>query len=193
MTLFSPLNFKPSSVKHLYQLSSIVPAPSLFSYCLENVLRTNSDSFLRCFCAGPIAVYDSKVTEKEIEYNEQQKKVATSLQRVYEEIQSYSPPKKGFFSKIFKEKSRAPQGVYLYGAVGGGKTMLMDLFYSCVKVLKPHSIFSILQSVPKLPNCCLVLAKICPLWICLLILNCSVYLVQQKQFVGGKFSWGVYF
>nr|XP_018898640.1 PREDICTED: putative ATPase N2B [Bemisia tabaci] len=140
MTLFSPLNFKPSSVKHLYQLSSIVPAPSLFSYCLENVLRTNPDSFLRCFCAGPIAVYDSKVNEKEIEYNEQQKKVATSLQRVYEEIQSYSPPKKGFFSKIFKEKSRAPQGVYLYGAVGGGKTMLMDLFYSCVKMEKKKRI-----------------------------------------------------
>lgn len=55
-------------------------------------------------------------------------------------VESLQPPKKSFFSSLFSSgaPSRAalppipeslPKGLYMYGDVGSGKTMLMDLFY----------------------------------------------------------------
>jgi len=34
----------------------------------------------------------------------------------------------------------APSGIYIYGAVGGGKTMLMDLFYECVPIRRKRRV-----------------------------------------------------
>lgn len=69
--------------------------------------------------------------------DEYQLKIAEQLQIVYEDVRGYEPEKEGFLAKWMgksKRKKKAPKGLYLYGAVGGGKTMLMDLFYSCCQV-----------------------------------------------------------
>lgn len=69
-------------------------------------------------------------------------KIANDLQRIYDEIQTYQPPdtlgasSSGFFSKLFKPKPKLDQslrlkGLYIYGSVGGGKTLLMDMFFEC--------------------------------------------------------------
>lgn len=75
--------------------------------------------------------------------DEHQVKVAQELQRIYDQIQSYQPPDTtgasatpGFFSKFFHKKPKLDQalrlkGLYIYGSVGGGKTMLMDMFFDC--------------------------------------------------------------
>ncbi|KIZ45134.1 MULTISPECIES: cell division protein ZapE [Rhodopseudomonas] len=46
-------------------------------------------------------------------------------------LASYKPPKKqGFLGRLFADKDApAPHGLYVYGEVGRGKTMLMDLFF----------------------------------------------------------------
>lgn len=63
---------------------------------------------------------------------------------VHPTIESLQPPKKkGFFGSFFggedvKAKGRAeippevPKGIYMFGDVGSGKTMLMDLFYETI-------------------------------------------------------------
>lgn len=63
------------------------------------------------------------------------------LQKIYEQVKSYQPPAQGSnlskwfsFGKDKEEVSSAPKGLYIYGSVGGGKTMLMDLFYESCKV-----------------------------------------------------------
>jgi cell division protein ZapE len=48
--------------------------------------------------------------------------------------------KRGFFSSLFGAKNETPRGVYLHGAVGGGKTMLMDLFFETVPILQKRRV-----------------------------------------------------
>lgn len=58
---------------------------------------------------------------------------------VHPSIESMKPPTRSFFGSLFHRKlpKRAstqippnlPKGLYMYGDVGSGKTMLMDMFY----------------------------------------------------------------
>ncbi|KAG8221977.1 hypothetical protein J437_LFUL014466, partial [Ladona fulva] len=100
---------------------------------------------------GPIEALQTKIDSGELLPDEYQKKVAESLQRVYNDIQGYTPPERGGIlsrwlsstkkgddpdAEAMKGTLGIPKGVYLHGAVGGGKTMLMDLFYGCVPLPK---------------------------------------------------------
>lgn len=46
----------------------------------------------------------------------------------------HSAPQQGLLAKLLRRRPALPelQGVYLYGGVGGGKTMLMDMFHYCL-------------------------------------------------------------
>ena len=86
---------------------------------------------------GPVKILNEKVSKGELMSDEYQIKVVEALEKVYLEVQGYEPEKPGFLSKWIgkgKKKKKVPKGLYLYGAVGGGKTMLMDLFFNCCQV-----------------------------------------------------------
>lgn len=83
---------------------------------------------------GPLSLLTEKINNEELFRDEQQYKVCEELQKVYERLQGYKPADKSLFSKLFAAKQKAPKGLYIYGAVGGGKTMLMDLFYDSCNV-----------------------------------------------------------
>ena len=85
---------------------------------------------------SPLTKYDQEVAQGKLVDDEHQRQVIKKLERVYEEVQNYQPGKRNVFSRFFsiRRTTNAPRGIYLYGAVGGGKTMLMDLFYDCCKV-----------------------------------------------------------
>lgn len=91
---------------------------------------------------GPLKALAQKIESKELIPDEHQVKIANDLQRIYDQIQSYQPPETlganagGFFSKLFGSKPKLDpslrlKGLYIYGSVGGGKTLLMDMFYEC--------------------------------------------------------------
>lgn len=80
--------------------------------------------------AGPLPELLESIKEGVVFRDEQQIKVAEKLQYVFENIEHYEPQKKTLFN-VFSAKKKAPKGLYIYGAVGRGKTMLMDLFYKC--------------------------------------------------------------
>lgn len=75
--------------------------------------------------------------------------VAEDLQKLYEITNTYEPPAAaGALSKLFSfasKKSKDPgvKGLYIYGSVGGGKTMLMDMFYDCCQVFDLETISGI--------------------------------------------------
>ena len=99
----------------------------------------------------PKEVYKNRVKEGEVSSDHHQINVVNELSRLAEELVKYRPPTNdssglsilrniagGFLRWNKKDTSKLsnerPKGVYIWGTVGGGKTMLMDLFYDTVQV-----------------------------------------------------------
>ncbi len=90
--------------------------------------------------AGPIAAYNQLKDEGELRPDADQARVVARLQRLYDELVDY--PEIGshgiglsiktwrLAQLLSRSRNRqTPQGVYLVGGVGRGKSMLMDLFF----------------------------------------------------------------
>lgn len=84
----------------------------------------------------PIQVYKERLKSGALRADPIQERAVQSLQRLYEEImEARNAPRKNFFQRMTglgATKDDAPLGIYMHGGVGRGKSMLMDLFYSCL-------------------------------------------------------------
>ncbi|KAI0132657.1 AFG1-like ATPase-domain-containing protein [Xylariales sp. AK1849] len=99
---------------------------------------------------GPIQEYDARVAAGRLREDEHQRGIIQSLQHLHDELVHYqaSPvvhpaleslkPTKSLFGWFGSKQAKGsiqdipsglPRGLYLFGDVGSGKTMLMDLFY----------------------------------------------------------------
>src|SRR3974390_1393462 len=57
------------------------------------------------------------------------------LQILSNRLANYTPPARtDFFSFFTRRRGEIPKGLYIFGAVGRGKTMLMDLFFQTIAV-----------------------------------------------------------
>lgn len=112
---------------------------------------------------GPLAEYDARVHAGKLRNDEHQRNLISALQDLHTmlseyrppdvvepTIESLQPPKKTLLSSIFggsrSEHYQAklpipdtlPKGLYMYGDVGSGKTMLMDLFFETLPANIKH-------------------------------------------------------
>ncbi|XP_052019846.1 AFG1-like ATPase isoform X2 [Apodemus sylvaticus] len=83
-------------------------------------------------CHGPLDHYDFLIKSQELRDDEQQRRVVQCLQKLQEDLKGYSIEEAGLFSKLLS-RNKPPKGLYVYGDVGTGKTMVMDIFYAYVE------------------------------------------------------------
>lgn len=93
-----------------------------------------------------MSILQKKIDDKSLLPDDHQKQVVSDLQNLYEKLKTYEPQSaSGNLSKWFsfgtkKATVQDIKGLYIYGSVGGGKTMLMDMFYDCCQVFALESI-----------------------------------------------------
>ena len=64
---------------------------------------------------------------------------ASRLNRLQTELEAV-PPRGSILWRLGKAKSPPPRGVYLWGGVGRGKSMLMDLFFDCLDIRRKRRV-----------------------------------------------------
>lgn len=90
-------------------------------------------------CRGPLDHYDFLIKAQELKNDEHQRRVVQCLQKLQEDLKGYSIEEGGLFSKLFS-RNKPPKGLYVYGDVGTGKTMVMDMFYEYVEVKRKRRV-----------------------------------------------------
>ncbi|RAK57115.1 cell division protein ZapE [Phenylobacterium deserti] len=85
------------------------------------------------------AAYDAKLQRGELRSDHAQELGLQALNRLQEELENAQPA--GVLAGLFRRKDAASlRGVYLYGPVGRGKSMLMDLFFETAPVEKKRRV-----------------------------------------------------
>lgn len=79
-----------------------------------------------------LARYEELVRAGELRPDPQQHNAAARLRRLQQELEA--PRSTGLLGRLTGKKPPAPRGLYLWGGVGRGKSMLMDLFHDCLAI-----------------------------------------------------------
>ncbi|AGO10124.1 AaceriAAR132Cp [[Ashbya] aceris (nom. inval.)] len=100
--------------------------------------------------ATPLLEYDRRVSAGQLRDDTHQRRIIESLAHLHEQLAAYEPPavrapspleqvgwRTSALGRLFRRREQYSsegvcKGIYLYGDVGCGKTMLMDLFYATV-------------------------------------------------------------
>jgi len=103
--------------------------------------------------AGLLPAYRARVAAGALAPDPAQAMAAETLQDLWRRLRGYEPAPEAapeqassFLGRLFRRRPAdealpaAPQGVYLVGEVGRGKSMLMDLFFACAQVRRKKRI-----------------------------------------------------
>lgn len=84
------------------------------------------------------AVYDTRVEEGVLRPDPAQRAILVELERYRVRLMADKP--KGFFARFRTEAPPEHQGLYLWGGVGRGKSMVMDLFFAHCPIQKKRRV-----------------------------------------------------
>lgn len=79
---------------------------------------------------SPLVIYQKAIDLGQLTPDIAQKKAVDALDLLWQQLLAEEKASKSIFS--FLRKKQSPQGVYMWGGVGRGKTWLMDLFFEAL-------------------------------------------------------------
>lgn len=89
----------------------------------------------------PVNAYEALVAQHRLRPDDAQRAVLERLQRLSAELKPHQTEKhKKILPLLRKPRKKAPRGIYLWGNVGRGKSMLMDLFFQAAPVEKKRRV-----------------------------------------------------
>lgn len=93
---------------------------------------------------GPLALYRTRRDQGALRHDSDQELAAEKLEGLYHALKHYTPAPGGSGWRarlgLARRQDPAPQGLYLYGGVGRGKSMLTDLFFSTAPVARKRRV-----------------------------------------------------
>ena len=84
------------------------------------------------------AIYDTRVAEGLLRPDPAQRAMLLRLEEVRERLEA--PQRSGFLARFRRAEPAGKQGLYLWGGVGRGKSMLMDLFFQHAAVARKRRV-----------------------------------------------------
>ncbi|AWW74890.1 cell division protein ZapE [Erythrobacter sp. KY5] len=78
------------------------------------------------------ARYEQLIANGELREDPDQRRAVERLNALQKELEAEKPG--GLLAQLFARKQARPQGVYMWGGVGRGKSMLMDLFHDTLAI-----------------------------------------------------------
>src|ERR1700735_1377211 len=81
--------------------------------------------------------YRARLSSGELKPDQAQDAAVVALSRLEHDLNALSEP--GFSLSLFK-RPKTPRGVYLWGPVGRGKSMVMDLFFESAPVTRKRRV-----------------------------------------------------
>ncbi|BAM41602.1 uncharacterized protein TOT_030000956 [Theileria orientalis strain Shintoku] len=162
VSVFSPEEVETVITSILGSLSTSVQARCTFTWNYENgeeerknkVKITNEENKIEESIINKLINKIKKEKEKimigigrlyrfqknvRVNLTESQQLLREKLDRLTKELSTAAEENKGtfsFFKKRREGEQKSPKGVYIYGGVGQGKTMMMDMFYEKVETTK---------------------------------------------------------
>ena len=89
--------------------------------------------------ADVVTLYRSSLEKRGFVADASQWRAVERLQRLYEEWSAYKARRNSAIKRMLV-KPPLPKGVYLWGAVGRGKSFLMDSFYLCLPLVRKRRV-----------------------------------------------------
>jgi cell division protein ZapE len=88
---------------------------------------------------GVRSLYEASLAKRGFVADDSQRRAVERLQRLYEEWTAYKARRSNALKRLVV-RPPLPRGVYLWGAVGRGKSFLMDAFYLCVPLVRKRRV-----------------------------------------------------
>jgi cell division protein ZapE len=85
------------------------------------------------------SLYEASLAKRGFVADDSQRRAVERLQRLYEEWSAYKARRSNALKRLVV-RPPLPRGVYLWGAVGRGKSFLMDAFYLCVPLVRKRRV-----------------------------------------------------
>ncbi|HAT34609.1 MAG TPA: cell division protein ZapE [Rhodospirillaceae bacterium] len=93
---------------------------------------------------GPLFVYRARRESGELKPDPMQEAAVEKLQSLHDALDNYEPQSGGLDWKarlgLARRNEKTPNGLYIHGPVGRGKSMLMDLFFDGARVKRKRRI-----------------------------------------------------